>query len=403
MATGKAHIKKEMLKWARQETGLSPQAAAEAAGISGVKGKTGGQRIEEWETTDVLDVLPTKNQLASLAKAYVQPTVLFYLPGPPAQDEVLPDFRKLNPDEQGMSPRLKSLVAKMRARQDEVIDILAEDEEEQPEPLPFIGRFSLKTPLRHFVTDLRSTLGVSEADQRSLRDNDALFRLLRTRAEDLGIYIIVQGDLGSYHSSIDPNEFRGFCLADPIAPFIVLNSYDAKPAQSFTLIHELAHLWMNESGISNANPFNGNEGEAQVESFCNKVASHFLMPPASLLAAWRVLKGMDLYRAVGELARDFSVSRRAVAYRLRMHDELSFNDWKTLSDQFQRDWETYKAKQKEGDGGPSRYTLQKYQLGKRFVGTILGALDAGSLGYTSASRILGVPSKGFSKIRPEGL
>jgi len=398
MATGKAHINGKMLEWARSESGLSLQAAADAAGISDAKGKTGEQRLEEWETSQSL---PSKNQLSDLAKAYVQPTLLFYLPSPPAQDAVLPDFRKLSPQDEGMSPRLKALVARTRARQEEVIDILTEDEDYKPKQLPFIGRFSIKTSLDEFVSDLRATLDVSEGDQRKLRSNDALFRILRTRAEGLGIYVIVQGDLGSYHSSIDPNEFRGFCLADPIAPFIVLNSYDAKAAQSFTLLHELAHLWINESGISNANPFDDRSGEAQIENFCNKVASHFLMPPRALIAVWREYKDMEHYRAVGEVAREFSVSRRAVAYRLRMQDELSFQEWRGLDQRFQRDWEKRKAKQKEGEGGPSRYVIQKYQLGGRFVSTVLGALDTGALGYTSASRILGVPSKGFNKIRTE--
>lgn len=398
MASGKANINRKMLEWARLEAGLSLRDAAQAASISDARGKTGEQRIEEWETTNTL---PSKNQLTALAKAYVQPTILFYLPAPPAADEVLPDFRKLTPGDEGMSPRLKALVAKTRARQEEVIDILTEDDDDNRDPLPFIGRFNIKTPLKDFVADLRKTLGVSEADQRRLKNNDTFFRLLRNKAEDLGIYIIVQGDLGSYHSSIDPNEFRGFCLADPIAPFVVLNSYDAKPAQSFSLLHELAHLWIDESGISNANPFSDRRGEAQIENFCNKVASHFLMPPKSLLTFWEEVKDFDLYRAIGDVAREFSVSRRAVAYRLRMHDELTFDEWRNLDLRFQRDYARFKAKQKEGDGGPSRYVVQKFQLGGRFVGTVLGALDTGSLGYTSASRILGVPSKGFSKIRAE--
>ena len=196
MATGKAHINRKMLKWARLETGMSLQTAAEAAGISDARGKSGEQRLIEWETTDAL---PTKNQLTNLAKAYVQPTLLFYLPSPPAQDEVLPDFRKLSPQDEGMSPHLKALVAKTRARQEEVIDILTEDEDDQPEQLPFIGRFNIETSLEQFVEDLRKTLDVSETAQRKLRNNDALFRLLRTKAEDRGIYVIVQGDLEHLH------------------------------------------------------------------------------------------------------------------------------------------------------------------------------------------------------------
>jgi len=400
MASGKAHINGEMLEWARREAGMSIQSAAQTAGITNTKKNTCEDRIRMWETGEEF---PSKNQLTSLAKAYVQPTLLFYLASPPAEDEVLPDFRKLSPDDQGLTPRLKSLVARTRARQEEVIEILTDDEDAELPDLPFLGRFDINTPVDEFVADLRVSLGVTEAQQRRLRDNDALFRLLRNAAETLGVYVIIQGDLGHHTTRIDASEFRGFCIADPIAPFIIINNYDAKPAQTFSLMHELAHLWINESGLSNASPFVDSSVDAHIENYCNKVASHFLMPPNSLLSFWRSQQGLDNYRRIGVVASEFSVSRRAVAYRLRMENELTFLEWQAVTAVFKRDFERSQAKQKAKKGGLSPFLVQKYRLGGRFIGTVLGALDSGVLGYMSASRILGVPSKGFSKIRPEGL
>lgn len=400
MATGKAHINNGMLKWARLEAGLSLSGAAEAAGTSDARGISGEERIEAWENGEDF---PTKNQCEALAKAYVQPLLVFYLPSPPIEPDPLPDFRKLSPNEKRLSPQLKAFIAKMKARQQEVIDILSDDTEDEIDPLPFIGRLSIEAPVDVFADDLRTALGISESDQRKLRDSDALFRLLRNKAEDLGIYVIVQGDLGSYHSSIDPKEFRGFCLADPIAPFVVLNNNDAKPALSFTLLHELAHLWLNESGISNLNPFDDGGDETKIETYCNRVASHFLMPPDTLLAAWDRAKGTGDLQAIADVAKEFSVSRRAVAYRLRMADELTFAQWRHIDGIYDSEWKARKEKQKEkqrqSKTKPNHFTTKRYQLGRRLVNTVLGALDAGALGYSSASRILGVASKGFKKIR----
>src|SRR3546814_16138482 len=63
-------------------------------------------------------------------------------------------------------------------------------------------------------------------------------------------YVLLIGNLGSHHSAIDIDAFRGFALADPIAPFVVINDRDAKTAWSFTLLHEVAHLWIGATGVS---------------------------------------------------------------------------------------------------------------------------------------------------------
>jgi len=401
MSVGKANVNAEMLKWARQEAGLTLSGAAEKAGIEDTRRKTKEERLSEWESGNSL---PSKNQLKCLARAYVQPLLLFYLSSPPVETVALPDFRKLSPEDAALSPRMKSLVARMKARQEEVIDILLEDDEE-PEQLPFIGRFTPATPVADFVKDLRASLRLSEAQQRKIRDYEGLFSVLRNRAEDLGIFVIVQGDLGHHTTALEPTEFRGFCLSHPVAPFVVLNGNDAKPALSFTLMHELAHLWLNESGISNTNPLNALSDENRIEAFCNKVASHFLIPPLSLAELWNEKRGRNSYEVVGEIARELSVSRRAVAYRLRLAGDLDFPEWQMLNNRFQADYEAVqarkRAKNEQSSGFPHPYVLKKYQLGARLVSTVLRAVDTGALGYSSASRILGVPSKGFKIIRPK--
>lgn len=400
MATGKAHINGAVLEWARKEASMSLSDAAEAAKIKEARGIPGEERIRGWETGVEL---PTKNQLQALASAYVKPLITFYLSQPPTQGRALPDFRRLSPDQAVMPPRLRALVAKMEARQEEIVELLTEDEEEAPSPLEFIGKYTAQSAIRDVVADLRFTLGVSEAAQRAVRDNGALLRLLRNAAEQLGIYVIIQGDLGNYHSKIEPEDFRGFCLSHAVAPFVVLNSYDAKPAQTFTLMHELCHLWLGASGISNVGPVNDDQGLDEIESFCNKVASEFLLPLQSLLAEWMPRRNDDPYEAINEIAREFSVSRRAVAYRLRMEEELSFPVWRSVDERFNSEYakwkEAQKQKQQLSKSGPSHYVIKRFNLGRRLIGTVLNALDTGTIGYTSASRILGVPSKGFSKIR----
>ena len=63
---------------------------------------------------------------------------------------------------------------------------------------------------------------------------------------------MTDGDLGSHHTTIDVKVFRGFALADRFAPFVVINDKDAAEAWSFTLLHELCHLFLGETGVSAA-------------------------------------------------------------------------------------------------------------------------------------------------------
>ena len=120
------------------------------------------------------------------------------------------------------------------------------------------------------------------------------------------------GHLGSHHTTIEVEAFRGFALADDIAPFVVLNDQDAKTAWSFTLIHELAHLWLGTTGVSGA------FADAQIEKFCNDVAGGFLLP-ANELPLLRVDSATDLATAaerIGAFAEERHLSNSMVAYSL---------------------------------------------------------------------------------------
>ena len=111
------------------------------------------------------------------------------------------------------------------------------------------------------------------------RNPEAALRLLRSHAEQAGVFVLVLGDLGSYHTELNVEVFRGFALADEFAPFVVINPRDSAVARCFTLLHELVHLWLGEPGISGGDPLD------PVEVFCNKVASNFLLPDEELATA----------------------------------------------------------------------------------------------------------------------
>lgn len=69
-------------------------------------------------------------------------------------------------------------------------------------------------------------------------------------------------------------DFRGFCIYNELAPVIFINTNDSKSAQLFTLIHELSHLWINGSSLSDLDELNHDKEEM----FCNQVAAEYLVP-----------------------------------------------------------------------------------------------------------------------------
>ena len=219
------------------EAGYSLEDAARHAKIKATKSKSPWERLADWEEGRDR---PTLNQLQQIAKAYFRPVLTFYMSDPPKPNDDVADYRTIaDADVRQPTPALRALVSKMKARQQEVLDILFEGEEAL-EPLPFIGSFRSTRNETAVAKDIERVLGLPLSRRESLNDNASLLRLIRNSAENAGIYVLAEGDLGSYHTDIPASVFRGFALADTIAPFVVLNDNDAKAAQTFTLIHELA-------------------------------------------------------------------------------------------------------------------------------------------------------------------
>ena len=394
MRTRKPHINPEILRWAREESGLSIEDAAQKASVAEKKTLSAPDRLCQWETGADK---PTYNQLKKLAQIYYLPILTFYLKKPPVTSEPLPDFRTVgdHPPKQN-DPLLSAFIRKITVQQQGIITLLTDDG--PPEKRRFIGRFRIDDNPTEIAKDLRRELGLTFADQRRLKDKESLFKKLRHCAEEQGIFVTLDSDLGSHHTALEADSFRGIALADPIAPFIVINPKDARAAHNFTLVHELAHLWLGKTGISDCSAF-AQDNTQELEKVCNKVATEFLAPRAAIETAWRESKDRDLTNAIEEIAKDFSISRAAVAHRLWTLNFITKEQWWSLYNSYQKQWKESKEKNKNQKGGPNYYTLKKNQLGSSIIKTVLGALDSGELTYTRASQILGVKAKGFDRLR----
>src|SRR5262249_35213803 len=263
-------INPDILRWARESAGLSLDDAAAKLEIREARGVRPGQRLAAYENGKRE---PSRRLLVRMAKQYRRPLVTFYLPARPRLGERGEDFRTLPPEHsRAQDALLDALIRDVRARQ-QMLRAALEDEEEAVR-LQFVASMSLRDGVDAVLKSIQETLDLDleQYRRRQVGERPGGFAYLREQAEKAGIYVLLIGNLGSHHTSLDVETFRGFALADALAPLIVINDEDAETAWAFTLLHELCHIWLGATGVSGANP------SAAVEQFCNDVAGKFFLP-----------------------------------------------------------------------------------------------------------------------------
>ena len=391
MAARAQNINPEILAWARKQAGLTLEDAARGIGLRDTTTATAAGKLEALERGERF---PTRPQLLKMASTYRRSLTTFYLAKPPVVAERGEDFRRLShplkPRDSGL---LDALLRDVKARQDMVRAILEDDDEMQP--LGFVGSITITKPIGEVVDRLRSFLRLEDDPPKGITGPDKLFADLRARIEGKGTFVLLIGNLGSHHTNVSEEIFRGFAIADELAPFIVINDQDAQAARSFTLIHELMHLFVGSTGISGA-PSHDAPGTRtdRIERFCNDVAGEFLLPTETL-KGFGVLHELDQARKeVSAMASQHHVSEHMVAYRLWRNERISLDHYRTLYGEYTSRWhvakEMRRQQYRESDGtGPSYYQVRRHRIGTALLELVGRTLRGGELTHSRAARMLG--------------
>lgn len=380
------NVNPEVLQWARETAGLELDSAAHKLQIGATRTQTPEERLWAFENGEEM---PTRSLLLKMAKSYHRPLLAFYLEEPPAKGDRGEDFRRISED---MSPAgeglVDALVRDVKVRQS-IVRALLEDEDEA-ERMEFVGSMAIDQGVEAVADSIRRTLRFDLAQFRSQRNAADAFSYLREQAESIGIFVLLIGDLGSHHTALSVNTFRGCALADAIAPFVVINDQDAKAAWSFTLFHELAHIWLGQTGVSAAIV------EAGVERFCNDVAASLLLSPGDfelLVVPERAPIGL-LVDQINAYASERNVSRTMVAYQLFRRGVIGSEQWSSLQAEFRRLWMETRAKERSAarmrDGGPDYFVIRRYRAGRALVNLVSRMTKSGALTSTKAAKVLGV-------------
>ena len=386
----KAYITPHVLKWARESARMTEETAAAKVSVS-------VERLKEWEVG--IDQ-PTIHQAQTLAKAYKRPFAVFFLPDTPRDFQTLQDFRSM-----GSKSLTTSSVFIIREIQQKQAWIREVNEETNEEKLPFVGRFNINSNPEKVARDILKTLGINPLNY----STDNPIKEWISASELKGIFISRTSFINS-HLKLNSEELQGFAISDPYAPFVFVNSDDWNAPQLFTLVHELAHIWIAETGISNdlEPEIINNHKYHPVELFCNEVAANALMP-AEFFDGLEITTFSNA-RVVFKTAKLLGVSSFALLVRSFNLNKISNSSYHRLKQEAEIEFAAFlereaekKAKQKEKvtPGGPNYYLLQLNRNSRLFTQTVIDYFRGGFIEPTMASQLLNVQVNKFSKLEAQ--
>ena len=386
----KAYITPNVLKWARESARMTEETAAAKVSVS-------VDKLKEWEEGTNQ---PTIRQAQTLAKAYKRPFALFFLPEVPRDFQPLQDFRKSG--SKNLTTSSIFIIREIQQKQAWISDVYSESQEDK---LAFVGRFSINDNPQTVAKDILDKLKINPAFYKT----ENPIREWIDAAETNGIFVSRTSFIHS-RLKLDSEELKGFAIADPHAPFVFVNSEDWNAPQLFTLVHEFAHIWIAETGISNeVEPdIKHKEKTHPVELFCNEVAANALMPKEIILSfdstSFQTSKG------IFKVAKQLGVSSFALLVRALNLNIISIPLYQKLKKQADIDYAEYlkreaekKTKQKEKDkpGGPNYFLLQLNRNSRLFTQTVLDAFHGGFIEPTLASSLLNVQVNKFPKLESQ--
>ena len=322
---------------------------------------------------------PTLKQLEAFAKTTYVPVGYLFLPEPPLERIPIPDLPTVsNRGIEHASPDLLDTIYLCQQRQTWYRDYARSAGNR---PYDFVGSVRRTTPAERVADQIRRTLGFDLEARRDCPTWTEALRQFIEQADDLGVLVMCSGVVGSNNQrKLDMEEFRGFALVDDYAPLVFINGADTKAGQMFTLAHELAHIWLGQSALSDVTP--ASTPAQRIEIWCNRVAAELLVP---LEVLKHELSHQEPLADVPRLARRFKVSSLVILRRIldaRRIDRPTFD--RVYDEELAR-----LRVQTRSTGGDFYLTLGA-RASKRFVRALVANTFEGQSSFTEAFRLLGL-------------
>ena len=341
-------------------------------------------RVPQFDDWVERRVLPTLKQLEEFARKTYTPFGHLFLAEPPDERVPIPDMRTLGDVRiERPSANLLDAIYLCQNRQEWYRSYLADND---AAALDIVGSAAMDEDPHDVAIRIRRLLRLDEEPSLEHSNLQRSRRILIDRIEDLGVLVMVNGVVGSNtHRALDPQEFRGLALVDAMAPLIFVNGADTLGAQIFTLVHELSHVLLGKSALSDSSSVM--YAEKREERWCNRVTAEVLVPACSLK---RLYQGDTSPEELERLAHYYSVSTLMVLNRLY---DAGLLEWDDFQEKYKHERErimaVLKDKSSQSAGG-DYYNVAPMRLGRQFARAILSSTLEGSTSYREAYELLGV-------------
>ena len=382
MTSPRMKVKPELLQWACKRGQVDPE-----------KLRKRFPKYDDWVNSTLQ---PTLRQLEEFARFTHVPIGFLFFSEPLKEPIPIQDLRTVG-DQKILQPsaNLLDTIYMCQQRQDWYQTFALDGGEE---PLPFVGSATVESDIEATAKEIRTMLSFDVEERKELPNWTHALRYFTDQADDLGILVMISGIVrNNSHRKLDPEEFRGFALSDDLAPLIFINGADTKAAQIFTLAHELAHIWLGKSSLSNVtlDSFSSHS----TERWCNQVAAEILVPIASLHQNFR--EDVNLSDELPRLARYYKTSKLVLLRRLLEIEALKRN---TFNEQYR--YELSRLKPRRGSGGGNFHATLKTRVGRRFGTALVESALSGQTLFTDAFYYLGIKKittlDAFAKSLQEG-
>lgn len=339
-------------------------------------------KFAAWDAWVTAKRKPSFSDVEKVAAFTRVPVGYFFLPEPPTEELPIPDFRVGREARIGASADLLDTVYLNQRRQAWYEDYLADIG--GSDPLSFVGSARGMTVARA-AQAITASLRFSVGERRSLRRMDDVRAHLVAGFEELGGLVVLNSMVANNtHRMLDLEEFRGFTLHSLVAPLVFINANDTKRGQVFSLLHEFAHVWRGESGVSQGgDPLRDRSTES--ERWCDAVAAEVAVPAADLVASFD--GGADLTEELDRLAERYRCSTLVILIKLRDGKLIPTEGFQGV---YQREVDRL-LELMEGiprGGGGDFYNNQPYRVGRTLSRAIIRDTRVGGTSMTEALRLL---------------
>ncbi len=336
---------------------------------------------------------PTFNQIEDFSKKANIPLGYFFLQTPPVEQIDLLEYRTV--DSIQLANPSRNLVDTIREMENIQDWMKTYRQDLGFDKLSIVGCMKGIDGVDAIVDRIRRDLELDDAWYEKNKDAGEAFNYIRRQLEVCGVVVMMNGIVGkNTHRVLDVDEFRAFAMVDDWAPLIFINAADSNGARLFSILHEVAHIWLGRDDLYNDRQ-GRISGVSDIEVICNAVAGELIVPKNVFLNKWDMYD-MDIFEKITELAKYFRCGETVIARKAidckKIEQDIYNQVAKTAIENYKQMKEN-----KHTDGG-NYYNAMSSRLDGCLIRALCESINMGRTTYTEAYRLTNTSRKTFSEV-----